>query len=239
MFSQTEQEKSRFLAGLQTATSIPFIDDIEDYILEAIWCYAKNIPTVDPFFNTRSKKLYDVVDRTNHIGWSVKSLQYNFSPNCEFELVIQRADIFKKARELGFDILTKDTDPQTLGRALLCHWQRKIDTDAISQEVTDKRVMVLLKKTDKINYALYESVLHTYSPDELTWRWADNTKTGLHAIVNGTNFCAYRWYPNQKQFFERFRLPDECWSFSLNPHRLDLETTVDIFHQYFSSHELH
>lgn len=71
----SNEEITRFTEALQTTIAIPFIDDIEDYIVEAIWEYAKKIDGIDPFYNIRSKKLYDVVDDKHHIGWSVKSLQ--------------------------------------------------------------------------------------------------------------------------------------------------------------------
>lgn len=99
--------------GIQAAYSIPLIDDITSFIWEAIFSYAKGIPIVDPLSNIRSKRLYDIVDLNNQIGWSAKALQLGktLSTPLSFELVIQRADIFKKANALGFDNLTKQTEP--------------------------------------------------------------------------------------------------------------------------------
>lgn len=82
----TPDEMTRFTSALKTTIAIPFIDDIEDYIVEAIWEHAKSIDGIDPFYNIRSKKLYDVVDENTHIGWSVKSIQWAFYNECEFEL---------------------------------------------------------------------------------------------------------------------------------------------------------
>jgi len=62
MYYLTDEEESRLQAGLQTAFAIPFIDDVEDFVWEAIFAYAKNIPLPDPLFNTRYKTLFDVVD---------------------------------------------------------------------------------------------------------------------------------------------------------------------------------
>ena len=76
------EEKERFKKALVSAISIPFIDDIEDYVVESIWAYAKNLSNLDPFYNTRSKQLFDVTDKCNSIGWSVKSLQWAFNPGC-------------------------------------------------------------------------------------------------------------------------------------------------------------
>ena len=61
----SDQQLLRIERGLKAAIAIPFIDDIEDYIVEAILEYAKEIDGVDPFVHTRSKRLYDVVDRNN------------------------------------------------------------------------------------------------------------------------------------------------------------------------------
>ena len=80
----TPEELKRMKDGLQATVAIPFIDDIEDYIVEAIWEYAKDIDGIDPLFNIRSKKLYDVVDTRTKRGWSVKSLQWAFYEGCEF-----------------------------------------------------------------------------------------------------------------------------------------------------------
>lgn len=58
----TTDEMNRLISALKVAIAIPFIDDIEDYIAEAIWKYTKNIDGIDPLYNIRSKSLYDVVD---------------------------------------------------------------------------------------------------------------------------------------------------------------------------------
>ncbi len=78
------KELQRLLAGLRAAIAVPFIDDIEDYIWEAIFSYAKNIPLVDPIVHTRTKRLFDVVDSKRKIGWSCKALQRSIVPNVEF-----------------------------------------------------------------------------------------------------------------------------------------------------------
>ena len=154
----TEPQLKRMEKGLRVAISIPFIDDIEDYIVESILEYTKEIDGIDPFANIRSKRLYDVVDAKEKIGYSVKSLKWAFQAGTEseFELVIQRADIFKKAKALGFDQLDIHSDPQTLGAALLEHWRIKVEEDAVFQDVNDKRVFVLLKSIDKKKFAFFE-----------------------------------------------------------------------------------
>lgn len=166
----TDPQLMRIKNGLKAAISIPFIDDIEDYIVEAILEYAKEIQGIDPFTNIRSKRLYDVVDRKTKIGYSVKSLKWAFRAGTEsqFELVIQRADIFKKALSLGFDHLDINTNPQILGAALLKHWRVKVEGDAIFQNVEDKRIFVLLKSIDNKKFGFFEENIRLYHPDEIT-----------------------------------------------------------------------
>ena len=232
--STTELE--RITDGLKVAMSIPFIDDIEDFILEAIWEYAKDIDGVDPFYNIRSKKLYDVVDQSTHIGWSVKSLQWAFRPNCEFELVVQRADVYKKARELGFPPLNSDSDPNLIGAALLKHWNNKIESDAIAQGVQSKRIMVLLKTVDKKHFAVLEEDIHQYTTDDISWQWTNSQHNGLQGIRKSDGRCVYRWYPSQKQFFERFILPESSQLIHIEPKRLSKEEIVNIILPHLQGH---
>ena len=182
----TEAQLERIEKGLKAAIAIPFIDDIEDYIVEAILEYTKEIDGIDPFTNIRSKRLYDVVDTETRTGYSVKSLKWAFRADeeSEFELVIQRADIFKKATALGFDHLDINSDPQTLGAALLEHWRIKVEDDATFQNVDSKRIFVLLKSIDNKKFAFFEEDIKLYQPNEITWRWTDDTKTGLQGTFS-------------------------------------------------------
>ncbi len=234
----TEPQLKRMEKGLRVAIAIPFIDDIEDYIVEAILEYTKEIDGIDPFANIRSKRLYDVVDAKEKIGYSVKSLKWAFQAGTEseFELVIQRADIFKKAKALGFEQLGIHSDPQTLGAALLEHWRIKVEEDAVFQDVNDKRVFVLLKSMDKKKFAFFEEDIKLYQQDEITWKWTDHTKTGLQGIRKEDQMCVYRWYPNQKQFFERFKLPANIQKLEINPVRLEKAQVVDTLLPYLEEH---
>ena len=235
----TENQLKRIKNGLKAAIAVPFIDDIEDYIVEAILEYTKEIEGIDPFTNIRSKRLYDVVDVPAAIGYSVKSLKWAFRDNVEteFELVIQRADIFKKAQQLGFEHLDINSDPQRLGAALLEHWKQKVEGDATYQGVTSKRIFVLLKSINNRKFAFFEEDIRLYSPNELTWRWTDETKTGLQGIRNEDQMCVYRWYPNQKQFFERFKLPANIQKLDIIPKRLKKEQFVDILLPYLEENQ--
>lgn len=233
----TTNELSRLTSALKTTIAIPFIDDIEDYIVEAIWEHAKSIDGIDPFYNIRSKKLYDVVDENTHIGWSVKSIQWAFYNECEFELVIQRADVYKKAADLGFEALDSNSDPNQIGAALLKHWQIKVDGDAREQGITSKRILILLKTEDKKHYAIFEEDIVQYAPEDLYWEWTNANKNGLKGYRRSDNMCVYRWYPSQKQFFERFVLPTETQRVDITPIRLNKNQVVDILLPFLEEHQ--
>jgi hypothetical protein len=235
MLHLKEDEKQRLTKALRAAFAIPFIDDIEDYIWEAVLAYAKNIPLVDPFSSTRAKDLFDFVDTSAGVGWSAKALQWQVAPEVEFELVIQRADIFKKASELGFGRLSSKSPPEDLGAALLTHWHQKVDGDAKKQGVSEKRVAILVKSLDRRTFAYYEDLIALYSREELRWKWTDRTRTGLQGIRKRDRFVVYRWYPNQKQFFERFTLPKDAYVFTLDPKRIQLPSLVELIDRELGS----
>lgn len=224
----TNDELERMKDGLLVAMAIPFIDDIEDYIVEALWEYVKGINGVDPLYNLRSKKLYDVVDVNTQRGWSVKSIQKEFYDGCEFELVIQRAAIYKKATALGFEPLNSESDPNRIGEALLKHWKIKVEGDAETQCVKDKRIMILLKTDDQKHFAVYEENIKLYSSEELYWEWSNKSKNGLKGYRKSDGMCVYRWYPSQTQFFERFILPPKTQKIDVTPIRLKKDQVVGL-----------
>ncbi|MDM8527274.1 hypothetical protein QUF58_03590 [Anaerolineales bacterium HSG24] len=230
MHNLNDEEKTRLKSGIRAAFAIPFIDDVEDFIWEAIFAYAKNIPLLDPLTSTRSKRLFDVVDHQNKIGWSIKSAQTSkIHLPYEHEVVIQRADIFKKANQLGFDMLNINSPTTELGTALLRHWYiEKVNKDAMHQDVIDKRVCILLKSKNKRDYSYFEEELVEYIDSELKWDWTDNTKTGLQGRRQKDNVLIFRWYPNQKQFFERFTFPDNSYRFNIEPERLLSNDVVEL-----------
>lgn len=233
----SDKELKRMKDGLQATISIPFIDDIEDYIVEAIWEYAKDIDGIDPLFNIRSKALYDVVDTRVRRGWSVKSIQWAFHEGCEFELVIQRAAVYKKAEALGFEPLNSNSNPNRIGAALLKHWNMKVEEDAASQGVDDRRIMVLLKTEDKRHFAIFEEDIKQYSPNEMYWEWTNANKNGLKGYRKSDNMCIYRWYPSQTQLFERFVLPAGTQTIDITPIRLSKGQVVDILLPFLEGHQ--
>jgi len=230
MYTLTNSEMKRLKSGIQAVFAIPFIDDIEDFVWEAIFSYVKQIPITDPLTHIRSKTLFDVVDSKQSVGWSAKAVQRsNIKVPDIFEVVIQRADIFKKSKKLGFDELNIYSSPGDLGKALLKHWyEMKVYHDAVNQGVIDKRVCILLKSVDRKRYAYFEEDFSEYKDSDLVWTWTNSAMEGLQGIRKSDNFCVFRWYPNQKQLFERFVLPTDAPIISVVPQRLPLAEVVEL-----------
>jgi hypothetical protein len=59
-------QQQKLMQALQAIFALPFVDDVEDFIWEALFAYLKDIPLVDPLKQIRSKKLFDVID-PNHL----------------------------------------------------------------------------------------------------------------------------------------------------------------------------
>lgn len=225
----SDVEKDRLVKAVNTVLAIPFIDDIEDYIWEAVFSHVKGLTLIDPLLNIRSKRLFDIVDTERKIGWSAKAVQWSTKLPGNMELVIQRADIFKKSQALGFPPLNINSDPQQLGNALMKHWMdEKVKKDAVHQGVTDKRVCILIKSRKRDKFIYLEEDLAEYAAEDLTWGWTDETKTGLRGSRKSDGKLIYRWYPNQKQFFEKFDLPADAFTFGLSPKRILMGDVVEL-----------
>jgi hypothetical protein len=203
--------EKRLTKALAYCYSVPFIDDVEDFVWEAIWSYGIDTEAPDPL--NRSKRLFDITDSSKRIGWSAKTLVWRFETSKECEFVIQRADVFKKAKELGFKPLNEDSDPQEIGNAVLEHWTRKVKEDMNVQGVDDPRVTILLKnlvaKDSEVvlKWAVLEEELVLPNRDEVVWNWTNGDRLGLQGVRKSDGFVLFRWYRNQKQLFERMKFP--------------------------------
>lgn len=205
----TPEELVRLQIAARVAMSIPFVDDIEDYVWECIWAYGKGLPTPP---RDRNKRLFDVVDPLNAIGWSAKTLKWSLAaPTCEF--VIQRADVFDKRDLLGFPDLSIDSPPQEIGNAVIKHWTNKIYGDMEIQGVEHTRLALLLKDAPRTTLIPLEEDLFVPSAEEISWAWSNSNRRGLLGHRNGT--LVYRWYSNQKQLFEIVNLPDSAPSLTV------------------------
>lgn len=233
MYHPSDREVEQYRKAIASVFACAFVDDIEDYIWEAIFATVRGIQLIDPLFNVRKKELFDLVDPKTRTGWSAKALQWNFSPGCYFELVIQRADIFEKAFLLGYEDLSVDTPEHILGEALIKHWRAKFNVDSKAQGIEKPRVCILLKNKARTEYALYEADFHIYAAESLTWEWTDHKKRGLQGRLNGS--VVYRWYRSQKQLFERFCLPPDAKVIKLTPRRLPMNSVLELLYERLHS----
>lgn len=228
-YQLSDKEKQRLKDGIMTCLSVPFIDDIENFVWEAIFHYIKEVHLPDPIREGRSKKLFDAVDTTSSIGWSLKALQWGtVEVGTGFEFVIQRADIFKKARKLGFDKLTIESSPKDLGEALIKHWNNKYRIDATTQGVKRPRMAILLKRVGRERFAYMELDYPPLEEDDFTWRWTSKAREGLQGFHKTSDQVKLRWYPGQKQLFEWFEVPQEAFVFSIQWRRLGTKEFVDM-----------
>lgn len=223
----SDKEFERLTSAIQFCYSVPFIDDVEDFIFEAIWSYVKDIPIDNPL--SRTKKLFDVVDAKKKLGWSAKTLVLNSSTAKECEFVIQRADVFKKAVELGYPGLNENSEPQEIGNAVLEHWRQKVELDSKLQGVGDRRLVLLLKNDKRNKFQIIEETLNVASPKELIWDWTNESHLGLQAVRKDDNFVVFRWYRNQKQLFERIKITREIPSFAIKPTRISPSAMIENF----------
>jgi hypothetical protein len=227
VFPPSEEEKQRLAEGLATAYRIPFIDDVEDYVFEAILCHMKRLSLVDTIEVGRNKLLFDVVAPDGR-GWSAKTLMVApgvITPGGRFELVIQRASIFGKAAALGFpDGLSLESPVENLGKALIEHWNQKFNADSIEQKVTDPRIAILLKDRTRRNFGFLEARYPPFEANNYRWAWSKGAGKGLQGS-DDEGLC-FKWYPNQAQFFEVFTVPADAAFFEVRWSRLTMDELI-------------
>jgi len=223
----SDKELVKLVSAVQFCYNIPFIDDVEDFIFESIWSYVKEIRIDNPL--SRTKRLFDVVDPERRIGWSAKTLVLNSEGASECEFVIQRADVFKKGKDLGFPGLQEKSKPQEIGNAVLEHWRLKVEEDAKIQEVNERRLVLLLKNNKRTRFRLIEDRLHVPMSNELTWSWTNEQQIGLQATRKSDSFVVFRWYKNQKQLFERIKIQSKVPSFEVSQNYLSPDVLIKHF----------
>lgn len=211
-------ERTRLIEAVKTGLTIPLIDDVEDFIWEAIFAYVKKLalPAI------RNKRLFDAID-SKGTGWSLKTLVWSrLTTGSSFEFVIQRADIFKKAGDLGFpDGLDRNTDPGVLGRALIEHWNRKFRADSKAQAVKAPRIAVLLKSIKRDRFVYVEFEYPPLRERDYVWEWSKEGGFGLWGKKDGR--VQLKWYYGQKQLFQVFQIPAGAFAFELKWRRHALE----------------
>lgn len=226
----TEDEIKRLGQTIAATIASPLIGSIEDYTWEAIFHHVKNIPLSDPALG-RSKLLYDAVDTITSTGWSLKSLQLKKLTNINtFSFVIQRADIVKKATQLGFPELTDKSLPDELGAAIIKHWNDKITSSQTAQGVSNSYESILLKTIGGYDYIYCEFPLNMFNPSTFTWAWTVDKGTGeLGAGLQGSvgDKIELIWYKNQKQLFRTRTLPPKAIHIKVARTRLTINFYVE------------
>ncbi|MCC5636870.1 hypothetical protein LC593_13575 [Nostoc sp. CHAB 5844] len=230
----TDSEVERLRQAIIAAIASPIIGSIEDYTWEAMFHYVKNISLSDPALG-RSKLLYDAVDPLTKIGWSLKSLQLKGKSNLDIKTtyyyVIQRADVIKKAIELGFPDLDEISPPEKLGAALIQHWNQKVEKDSLKQKVEISYEGILLKNIQGTEYVYCEYSIECLDSSAFSWAWTVNQKTGkkgvgLQGSIDGK--AQLIWYKNQKQLFRARTIPSEAVHVRVERTRLTLDRYVEI-----------
>ncbi|MEH1840397.1 MAG: hypothetical protein V7L20_16945 [Nostoc sp.] len=226
----TDNEIERLSQAIIATIASPVIGSIEDYTWEAIFHYVKDIPLSDPALG-RSKLLYDAVDLVTKTGWSLKSLQLNsLNFTNPFLFVIQRADVIKKAVQLGFPGLTEQSLPNELGSAIIQHWNQKIILSQATQSVVNSYKGILLKTIKGYEYIYCEFPLNPLDPNTFSWAWTVDRTTGvsgagLQGSVAGK--IELVWYKNQKQLFQARTIPTQAIRITVERTRLTLDRYVE------------
>ncbi|MFN6481731.1 MULTISPECIES: hypothetical protein [unclassified Nostoc] len=226
----TDNEIERLSQAIIATIASPVIGSIEDYTWEAIFHYIKDIPLSDPALG-RSKLLYDAVDLVTKTGWSLKSLQLNsLNFTNPFLFVIQRADVIKKAVQLGFPGLTEQSLPNELGSAIIQHWNEKIILSQAAQSVVNSYEGILLKTIKGYEYVYCEFPLNPLDPHTFSWAWTVDRTTGgsgsgLQGSVAGK--IELVWYKNQKQLFRARTIPTQAVRITVERTRLTLDRYVE------------
>jgi hypothetical protein len=226
VYPLTDAEKARLHTGLEAAFTIPIIDDVEDFVWEALFHYVKDIPLADSITQGRTKQLFDAVAPDGR-GWSLKTLvSRNFNPGTNFEFVIQRANIFQKATLLGFPGgLSATSNVADLGKALIRHWNEKHRKDCINQNITDPRIVILLKNRTRKRLAYVEFAYPFLQEEEYQWQWSREGGFGLQGWKYEK--IHLKWYPSGTQLFQVFQMPDNAYYFEIEWQRASLSSFVE------------
>lgn len=224
----SDSEKLRLRHALSVAFSTPLVADVEGFTWEAVFHYVKGLRLPDPISEGRSKLLFDAVSGDG-LGWSLKTLLWNqLTVGASFEFVIQRADTFKKADSLGYPKgLSRESDPQSLGNALIRHWNAKLEADATAQEVKVPRLAVLLKNRARERFVYVELDYPPFDETQFVWRWSRDDGFGLQGSREGR--VRLKWYYGQKQLFQVYEIPQQVFSFEIQRKPRVLKEFMDSF----------
>lgn len=166
------------------------------------------------------KLLFDVC--CGSLGWSLKTLLWgNIGPDTNFEVVIQRCDIFKDKT------LSIQSDVATLGHRILQHFNRFGEESLYKQGIDDARCGFLLRTKGERSFVFFQQRYRFYSSGEVTWRWANSDRRSLLGFLDGK--LVLRWYRSGTQLFGVYSIPSGAHAFRLNWQRADLDATLAFF----------
>ena len=143
--------------------------------------------------------------------------------------VIQRADVIKKATQLGFPGLTEQSSPTELGAAIVQHWNEKITSSQATQNVIYSYEGILLKTIRGHEYIYCEFPLNPFDPNAFSWAWtvdrvSGRSGAGLQGSIAGKPELV--WYKNQKQLFRARTILPEAVHIRVERTRLTLDRYV-------------
>lgn len=168
------------------------------------------------------KNLFDVV--RGGTGWSLKTLLWNtISLGDPFELVLQRCDILKDRS------LTLESPIGKLGAAILKRFNDFCEASALEQGVNDPRAGFLLRDRAEENFVFFQQRYRLYSPDEVSWQWANGERRSLMGRVGER--LILRWYRSGTQLFGVYQIPEDSHQFQIKAGRADLAETIRFFKQ--------
>jgi hypothetical protein len=226
-----DRSTERLRWAITAALSSPLVDDIQGFAWEAVFHFAKKLPVRDPLTEGKKKWLFDAVDPRTGSGWSLKAKQCGSKATMRYgmkiDLVIQRADIYSKAVQLGYEGgLTRTSTPQVLGNAIVALWNSKVEQDMKAQSVTLPKLAVLLKSRDRRHYGYFEIELPKLDARTLTWSWVGK---GLQGAERAD--VRLRWHQSGTQLFQILAVPKECQFFSVEPRRIPMDVFVGFIKQ--------
>jgi len=176
---------------LRICQAISFLPGVEGFVWEALFHHLSGLKLPDSTQNERHKRLFDAVDSSSKIGWSLKTVQLRELKGgltCAF--VIKRVSLPSELKE-------------NLGAAILADWQGKIRIDQERQGVEHPKLGILLKNKQQTHFAYLEQELQVH---EVTWTEQEN---GVFrgCLADGT--VKYRWCPSGSQLFELIQIPKD------------------------------
>lgn len=220
--AMTKEFKKRLKQSVEILLAMPFsgklVGENWEYLLANV-CNMDHVP---------KKLLFDIIDKEESIGLSIKTIFGNPTIGVPAEPIIARGDIFSKADDLGFDELGINDHPQYLGNALIRFWNMKVETDAKTLNIKKKKISILVKSKDLTKFAYFEKNIDKYDENEFEWNWVDNKKLGLHGKLKSASYSKFKWSSREHQLVERWLIPKNAYIFKIEPKHFTMNELTEI-----------